>query len=139
MFFKSLKLFWSQEKQWSRIPVKYGDKHIFSSLRTGQQGVPWTFSRKGGFAHCLTYSLSQQGFQHLAMLFYQQKSKSRTDILRSITSYSLYIHAYKYYATIGGGGQPIVDKLGRKRLFSLKTPIKTDQAQKNCPLIRILC
>ena len=56
-----------------------------------------------------------------------------TGTLKPITSDSLCIHAYKYYATMGR--QHIADKLARKRFFSTKT----DPAQKNYPLIRVLC
>ena len=108
-----------------------------SRLRTGQQEVPGTSSMSWRLCAILGPSWSQHGFQHLAMLFYQQESKSCTDSPKPITSDSLYIHAYKYYATTGR--QPIVDKLARKRFFSPKTPIKTNQAQKNYPIIRIPC
>ena len=63
-------------------------RHL-SWLRTAQQEVP-------------------HGFQLLEMLFYQQELKSCTDSPKPITSDSLNIHAYKYYATTGR--QPIVDK-----------------------------
>ena len=67
-------------------------------LRTGQQEVPGISSINRGF---VGLSLSQHGFQHLAMLFHQQELKSCIDSPKLIASDSLYIHAYKYYATAG--------------------------------------
>ena len=81
-------------------------------LRTELQGVPGTSSMN------FVKFLAHRGFQNLAMLFYQQESKSCTDSLKPITSDLLCIHAYKFYAITGM--QPIIDKLARKRFFCPK-------------------
>jgi len=145
MLFKSLKLFWPQKKQWSRIPVQEGDQ-ISSQVYTGALKPAQNWTARSHWDHyyedcrlcsILGQSWSKHGFQHLAMLFYQQKSISSADSLKPITSGSLYVYAHKYYATTGR--QTIVDKLARQRIFSPKVPVKSDQAQNSYLSIRIPC
>ena len=71
------------------------------------------------------------GFPYLTMLLYQQESKFYTSNIKPIISDALYIHAYKFYTTMGR--QPIMANLARKGIFSPPPPPRKKHKNKQNP------
>ena len=118
-----------------------GPKHLLKStpvrlsrLRTGQQEVNGTSSMKGGFAQCCPILCHNMAFST-----WRCSSINKSFLLIEQTFSSLLPPAHHISMPTNimqlRCGNPIVDKLARKRFFSRKTPTITDQAQKSLDIL----